>query len=421
MAEATPSGRGGSPILLFAAPAILTALSLFWAINHNDFQDFFIFRAGSVLGLRGESPYDPAKIRAMVAEQFPDAEMLIENCGYFLPPQAIALFAPFAAIPYPAAKILWAIANGLAAFACLLLPRLFGRSREEVERLRFPSALITIALLLSPTLTFPILIVGQYTLVIIGAVIAGQWCFDRGRPLLGAALWSLPFVKPHLAIALIPLAWYLGGWKRAAIVVAAVAVLNLAGCLMVSGSPLFFRDYIEFLGGGHKAVAFNRVELNPQMTGWNRLVFAFGGPLIELGISTTLAGYLIWFGLAAGRAAASGIRPSPAWAMAAAAVGSLFVCQVLGYETLLLALAVPWLLDLIATRRKSWAAVVVVLMLVQMIPPAPYLDAVESMALEARAAEIVKSFRAAGIAALAVVVLCGPLVRRDEATSTTPG
>jgi hypothetical protein len=94
--------------------------------------------------------------------------------------------------------------------------------------------------------------------------------------------------------------------------------------------------------------------------------------------------------------------------MAAAATGSLLVCQVLGYETLLLALTLPWLLDLLATRRRIWAAPVVAALLVQLIPPAQYLDWIDSLDLNERAEMLWKSFRAAGVAVLAVVVLLGP-------------
>jgi hypothetical protein len=413
VAEAqTQRGHGTLPI---AAAAILAAFAVIWAVTRNDFPDFFIYRAGSDLGLRGESPYDPEQIRVRVAAQFPHLEMLIENCGFFLPPQAIVLFAPFAILPYPAAKIAWALTNGSAAFACLLLPRIFNRPREEIERLRLPILIMVFVVLLAPTLTIPIIIVGQTTLLFIGSVAAGQWCFDRGRPLAGALLWSVPFLKPHLALALIPLAWYLGGWRRAALIVAVVAGLNLAGCLVTRGSPAFFWEYVEFLGSGHKSVEFNRAELNPHATSWNRLLFSFGGPLVELTAVTTIAGYLVWGGIILARCAATRTRPSPSWAMAAGAVGSLAVCQVLGYETLLLALTVPWLLDLMAERYRLRAAVAVALMLVQFVPYPQYLAFIESHGADPRTETILLSFRSISVALLAVVVLLGPATRRPSA------
>src|SRR5205823_1406559 len=98
----------------------------------------------------------------------------------------------------------------------------------------------------------------------------------------------------------------------------------------------------------HKLVVFNRAEINPQVTSWNRLLIALGGPVVELTAAWTLAGYVVWFGLAAGRGAIEKERPGPAWALAAAAVGSLLCCQVLGYELLWLLLVVPWVRELFA-------------------------------------------------------------------------
>ena len=49
-----------------------------------------------------------------VAAQYPDDENLIANCGYFLPPMAVLVFAPFAPVPWPVAKLVYAVINGLA-------------------------------------------------------------------------------------------------------------------------------------------------------------------------------------------------------------------------------------------------------------------------------------------------------------------
>jgi hypothetical protein len=249
-------------------------------------------------------------------------------------------------------------------------------------------------------------------------------CFDRGRTWPGALLWSVCFVKPHLALPLVPLAWYLGGWKRAAALVALVAVLNLLGATLVGGSPLYLKDYFDYLPTAHKTVAYNRAELNPQITSWNRLLFALTQPsapgtepntrfLIELDAVTTLAGYLVWAGLVLGRVAASGTRPSASWALAAAVAGALVCCQVLGYELLALTLVVPWIRDLFAGGWKVRGWAVVLLLLSQQIPLP--LDALER-AIGASPSALVRtlltvliSYRPIGAMVLALLVLIGPL------------
>src|SRR5262245_48859773 len=99
----------------FAAIAVLIALM------PGKLPDFFIYRLGSELTLHGTNPYDLDTIRNHVKEQFPEEnpteDSFVKNCGYFLPPQAVVLFAPFAAVPFPTAKILWALLQGACGFA----------------------------------------------------------------------------------------------------------------------------------------------------------------------------------------------------------------------------------------------------------------------------------------------------------------
>src|SRR5262249_37451250 len=158
--------------------------------------------------------------------------------------------------PYPIAKVLWAVVMGLSAAGVLLLFRTFGG-----ERPRSLIGQLAPVLLLLNLLTLAGIVVGQTPLLAVGCVAAGQWCFENRRAVLGSVLWAIPFIKPHLALPLIPLAWYLGGWKRAAGVVAAVAGLNLLGCLLAGRSPLLLVEYLEFIGSAHKSVIWNRAEL----------------------------------------------------------------------------------------------------------------------------------------------------------------
>src|SRR5205823_4034839 len=147
--------------------------------------------------------------------------------------------------------------------------------------------------------------VAQTPLLAVGCVILGQWCFDRRRPWLGTLLWAVPFIKPHIALPLLPLAWYAGGWKRAAGLVAGLVALNVAGAVVAGGSPDFVRDYLGYVRGAHKEIPFNRAELNPEITSWNRLLVVltdtaaqsgFGRPVVvEQTAAVTGLSYLVWF------------------------------------------------------------------------------------------------------------------------------
>ena len=387
-----------------AALAAAVLLGLFAAARGligNDLPDLFIYRAGAALGLRGESPYDLARVRELVAAQFPDPHpgptSLVANCGFFLPPAAVVLFAPFAVLPWTGAKLHWAILTSLAGWAVARLPGLFRRPGDTPPSL--VGRLLPFVLLFNP-LTAAVLVVGQTSLIATGCVALGLMAFARRWPVVGTLLWAVPFVKPHLALPLLALAWFLGGWKRAAGLLAVVAGLNLAGAALIGPSPpAVIRDYLDFLPLARSEVLYNRAELNPQITSWNRAVYAAGGPLVELTAATTLAGYAVWFGLVLLRCWRG--RPSPTWATAAAAVGGLLCCQVLGYELIGLVLVVPWVRDLFADgwRVRGWLAVG--LLAGQLLP-----------------AEMVGPARPFGVALLAALVLIGPV---RPAAARSPG
>lgn len=396
------------------AALLLGVFAVVLAVTPKMMPDFFIYRLGSALAARGETPYDLAKIRAHFAQQFPDSdpkqkESTVNNCGYFLPPQAVVVFLPFAMLPFATAKVAWALVTVAAGFAIALLPAWNRRPDEPLARGLVPK-LVPFLLLLN-FLAIAVLQVGQTTFVCAGCVAAGLWCFDRpgrGWFWFGVLLWAVPFVKPHVALPLIPLAWYLGGWKRAAAVVAVVIALNLIGATLAGGSPLYLKNYLEYLPTAHKEVMFNRVELNPEITSWNRLLLVAGGRLIEQDAITTLASYLVWGGLVLGRVALAGTRPSAAWALAATVAGAAVCPQVLGYESLVLVLAVPWICDLFADGRRGqgWFAVAVLL---SMTIPYPWLAAVGF-----------DFHRPLAAALFALAVLVGPPARATPlATSVT--
>ncbi len=380
-----------------AAIGLLTAFALYEAVWVNRAPDFFIYRAGVKQGLLGHSPYDGA-VGVLVAEQFPDDVLLQDQWGFFLPPEAVVVFAPFAAVSFPTAKVLWALLNGLSAAAVLLALRTFAtRSLPLGGQLLLP-------LVLSWNyLSILVIELGQTSLFVAGCAAAGLRCFDRNRPALGVLLWSVAFVKPHLALPLAPLACFLGGWRWGAVLVVEVVFLNVLGAVLAGRSPVLLLEYLEHLGSAHKEVLFNRAGKNPEIVSWNRLLYAFTEPvagdrfLIEQTASITLATYAVWFGLLAGRCCLSRSRPSPAWAAAAAGVGAVFCPQVLLYELLILVLAIPWVRSLFSNGYwvRGWAATA--LLVLELVP----YDVLLPLGVVVH--------RPLGVALLAALVLTGPV------------
>jgi hypothetical protein len=383
---------------------LLLLIALIVASKPDLNRDLFIYRIGAVLGSRGEWPYDVPKIQAIVANQFPDPNpdetSFVRNNGYFPPPLAILVYIPFAMLPWGAAKVAWSVLMGGVAVLIARIPGVL-RPAGETQPLPLLWRLVGVALVLN-YLSVAIIAVGQTPLLFVGCVVAGLWCFDRKLPALGVLLWAMPFVKPHLALPLIPLAWYLGGWKRALALLVVVGGLNLLGATLAGGSPLKLKDYLEYVPQAHKAVVYNQAGLNPQITSWNRLLFSLGGPLVELTIVTTVAGYLVWGGLVLGRCAATGERPSATWALAATVVGGMLCCQVLGYETLGLVLTIPWIRDLFASGRKWQGTAGVLLLLLQQLSRETF----EPIGIDFH--------RSLGVALFAALVLIGPIRPLDE-------
>ena len=177
--------------------------------------DLFIYRAGASLGWRGESPYS-SRISEQVKLQFPDdpnpeIPKLSENCGFFLPPQAIVLLGPFAALPWATAKLLYAVLSLISVVLCWY-GLTFAFRNVEAPLLEKVPLLLPWLIAIHPVLWIGFA-VGQTTVLTAGAIIAGQLFHEKKWPILARFFWSFAFVKPHVALPLIPLAIYLSGWK----------------------------------------------------------------------------------------------------------------------------------------------------------------------------------------------------------------
>lgn len=368
----------------------VAAFATHWrdALRFNKHEDLFIYRAGAVIGLDGRSPYDNATLRELVVVQYPDDPMLANNLGFFLPPHAIVLFAPFALMPWVVAK--YTFATLTIVLTALTARRLgvFGSSLTPA----WLEPVFVFVVLLSPIVVTG-MIVGQTSALAFACVVLGEVAYRAGWKRLAGLLWAVPFVKPHLALPLLPLAWYLGGWRRAAELALWLVGLNLVGCLLSTGSPLLIRDYLDYLTTGHTAVVFNRVETNPHITSWNRLIVAAGGPAIELTAVGVLAGYAVWAVAVLLRVRIARNRPTTAWAVAVAFAAAPVCCQVMGYELTVLALVVPHVLDLFAAGRVRTSLLIVMGLALAWAPFA--------------VGELLPSHRAIGAAWVAVSVLFG--------------
>jgi hypothetical protein len=341
-------------------------LVLTWLhLQANDPADLFIYRAGADVALHGESPYNTQRIQARVAAHFPPKleTDLAHNCGFFLAPQAILVFGPFIAVPWEVAEIVWSMVLTIGGFACVRLAWAFGRKRELQGAY---SPLIVAGLMLNP-ITQPAIVVGQTALFVAGCVTLGQLALERGHRFLGVLCWSLIAFKPHLALPLLVAATFIHGWLRGIQLGLMILVLNIVACLISTGSLSLLTEYATYLAEGHKTVMYNQVELNPQITSWNRAFYVLTGVGVNLNAILTLFGLAFW-GTLIGVASWVWRSPSPRGMMALGAIASVLCCQVLAYELVLLVLAVPFIFELFDTRRRGEGWLLVLLFVILCVP-----------------------------------------------------
>ena len=402
----------GSKLLVCAGLVVYLYLCA-RTMTENPQLDLYIYRTGTQMALEGIPPYVTPVLRARVADQFPpEKETDVANqCGYFLPPQAIVVFLPLAKMEWGQAQAVWFFFLTAMALLAGILAYTFGRIRE---RHGIGWAFVVLIVLLNPV-TLPAMVVGQTGLLFVACIALGQYAFENESPRLGCFLWSVLFIKPHLALPFLVLAWVLGGWRRVVGILVVVAIWNLLGGLIVmgtfEGSIRLFRLYIEYLATAHKTVVYNLVAENYQILSWNRIIAACGGPAIDLRIWMTLTGFAVWGLLVLGRFRLNGPidreRLDHAYLLAVTAVGALFFAQVLAYEMLLLALLTPLILQHLDANRRRDAFALIAMLLFLMMP----MNLTDQLAErfgwgeESRQRTLMRSHRCFGMAALAIWLL----------------
>lgn len=404
------------------------------ALTENLHVDLWIYSSGSWLGFHGLSPYNTERIHDRVAQQYPGDAWLIENSGFFLAPQAMLVFAPFAMLPWVLAKALWcALTIGMTVVAIWQLRR-FTITPPSVQF----TAVALFVVMLNPV-TLVVLNMGQTPLLILSLVFLGQWAHSSSWERLGGFLWALAFFKPHIALPLLVVAWFLSGWRRAAIIAGWGVLLNLLAGVVTVGNPFLLMEFLDNLRQGHQSVLFNQLLLNSQLTSWNQLVRSSGGPRIELGAMGVLAGYAVWFLLAVLRVRLRGERSTASWVLAMAACGMLVCCQLLAYELPLLLLLLPYIADLLASdgrRSRLTVALLVGLTAYTLMGQGPaepialalggaFDQVVASLGMSLSFTNMMLSHRALGVCSIACVVLLqgsprvSPLT--NHAVATTHG
>lgn len=280
-------------------------------------MDFISYWAAGRLGLAGQAPqaYDFAAHRAVELQA-----TMVAGIPFGYPPAFLILAAPFAALPYGPAAVLWVLVTW-AAYALAV-------------RVWAPKA-YWLAMAMPPVLINAV--TGQAGFLIAALFIAGMALLPK-RPLLGGILLGLIVMKPQLGLA-IPFALVTGREGRAFLGAAA----SSAGFLLIGLLLFGWQSYAAWL---HNAGLYSAVVAD-GLAGWQRMASVYAALRFDglgampawlaqaaVGLAALGAACLIW------RRTADRDARAAALACATALVSP----YLFGYDLLLLVLPLTWLI-----------------------------------------------------------------------------
>lgn len=331
---ATPLFRPSRPTL--AALTLLLALgfaaALAWVLSGPGLlkpngepitADFGIFY---VAGRLGAAAYDWRQVSDAFTAAFG-----VDSGGvsWNYPPPLLLVMTALAALPYPAAALLW-VGGGLAAFV-LVIRRAAPGPAWLLAALAFPG-------------TTTNLMSGQTGLWVTAALGAGLLLLERRPALAGLALSALA-LKPNLAV-LLPVALVAGGhWRAlaaAAAGTAALAVVGLAGFGWAAWEGFFANMAVVSGWGEQGLLRFHRM---PAVFAQARQLGLDAGAAraLQAVAAVAAAGAVFW--------AWRRPRSAPLKGAALAAAIPLVPPYAFDYDLALLILPILWLAADMAARR----------------------------------------------------------------------
>jgi hypothetical protein len=190
---------------------------------------------------------------------------------FVYPPSALPALAPFAAMPFHWAYVVWTLLGAVL---------LAGATAQAVERQR----ILAVALILASPPAATAIIVGQTTLLVAGLLVLGVTEL-AGRPRLAGALFGIAAaIKPQAAV-LVPVALVAArAWGALGSAILAGAAMGLVSLVMFGWEPWMawlhslprFAEAISLSptlmrGGVTLTMMGVNLGLDPDLLGWIRL------------------------------------------------------------------------------------------------------------------------------------------------------
>ena len=238
-------GRIAVLVALVLASTILLVIILVQS-NINEIANAFgldycaYSSAARVLIIRG-NPYDRAQLLAMEqANGFPDrVPIMVWN-----PPWALALFLPFAFLPFPMSTMIWLFLSALLALVCGAI--LWRELVPHGDRRYWLGIVLAVAYM--PTVQT--LKLGQISLWLLVGITGFLVALRARRDVLAGAALALLMVKPHVTfLLLVGVGWWVLRERRWRVLLGG-AVTLVAACAVVGLiSPAVFGQYLRPTAG----------------------------------------------------------------------------------------------------------------------------------------------------------------------------
>jgi hypothetical protein len=198
---------------------VVAVIGTVWARDARPLPDFAARWTAGHLLVTGQihALYDPVAQFAVQSEHLNGSGLSL----FVSPPFVAVLFAPFGAVPYSVACVIWGVVTVGSLLLSLALLRNLTPSDSPLRR---PGVALPILA------SYPILEhigAGQDTGIVLLVVLVGIRLLGAGRPLLAGGVLALSLMKPHLAF-LVPIV-LLVEKQCAAVLAFALGALSLAG------------------------------------------------------------------------------------------------------------------------------------------------------------------------------------------------
>lgn len=347
-------------MLAIAAVAIWIGVIAFVLMRQpvlgGDFMEFYVFGA-LARGGQWSLQYDWTEFHKLQAALLPASAPYFYAPAY--PPLVPLLYWPLSALSFTAAFAGWAIASSAIYIALV----------DSVSRRT--ATLARIHGLLGAFL-FPgfiaVIVLGQTTIWPLIGFVAAFHAMRVGKPFLAGLCFAVVAIKPHFGIALALVLLLTGSWRAVAGASAGLAFLATA-TLAICG-----RAAIEaYLAATRMAVA-NPGALEPLDARHTHGVHAVLAAALPISFVTP-----VWLILTAGIAFVTAMvwRRRASWPIRfTALLLATLLCSphVLVYDSVLLAPAMVWLIDLAKTSGQRWVGALAVLLAIAFVAPAARLS-----------------------------------------------